>query len=253
MLGLDQMTPHAASGRSRRLIEEIKTKLGVDQKIARLTDYQRDVDPTSSHCRLELAVRRWRYGAPNMAIVDACFNMPQFYDGNQSEALVYQSGFVEFEFSGSIGSGPSRQRTQSFGGSFAGEGEPRILMAANLSKFQDLRFGKMLVDSPEAKYFHSFGGLRVPLHVLGTLSREKGLFRIKPLALRQYDPEKSHRMIPESRQEPGRVPGQNPSSPDHSCMIVYRTSILHPAKSKSPAPHEGAGHSQGERRSLVSL
>ena len=112
--------------------------------------------------------------------------MPQFYEAQQSEVLAYQTGFVEFDFCGSIEGGSSRQRPQSFCASGQDGETPHILMVANLSKFLNLRFGKLTPDSPAAVYFHSFSGQRVPLQVLGTLSREKGLFRLKPLAISQY-------------------------------------------------------------------
>ena len=112
--------------------------------------------------------------------------MPQFYEAQQSEVLAYQTGFVEFDFCGSIEGGSSRQRPQSICASGQDMETPRIVMLANLSKFLNLRFGKLTPDSPAAVYFHGFRGLRVPLEVMGTLSREKNLFRFKPLAISQY-------------------------------------------------------------------
>jgi hypothetical protein len=207
LLGLGHMSPHAASGRSKRLVEEIKAKLSVDEKVARLIAYQKDIDPTGSLVRLEIAVRKWRYGAPNMALVDAYFNMPQFYEGVPGEALTYQTGIVEFEFCGSIGGGPGRQRS-SFCSSATDQNPPCIIMAANLSKFRNLRFGKMTPDSPDAAIFHSLGGHRVPLHVLGTLAREKNLFRLKPLTIWRYDPGKGQGHTAEYGQEPARCPDE---------------------------------------------
>ena len=48
LLGLDHMSPQAASGRSKRLIEEIKARLSVNEKLARLIAYQQEIDVTGA-------------------------------------------------------------------------------------------------------------------------------------------------------------------------------------------------------------
>src|SRR5271166_4084025 len=183
LLGLGELTAEGTFGRSKKYIEEIKAKLSVENKVTRLLEYQRDLDSTSSLPILDLAVQRWLVGAPNMLVLNEYFNMPQFYPGAQSEALSYESGLVEFELDRRAGSRLASERPYACTNSCREREKPRVLMSANLSKFQNIRLGKMSPESPESKFFHQFGGLRVPLHVLGTLTKKKDHLRIKPLAI----------------------------------------------------------------------
>ncbi len=183
LLGLGESTAEGTLGRSKKFIEEIKAKLSVENKVTRLLEYQRDLDSTGSLPILDLAVQRWQYDAPNMLLLNEHFNMPQFYQGAQSEALSYESGFVEFELDRQTGSRLASKRPHACTNSCLERGNSRVLMSANLSKFQNLRLGKMSPESPESKFFHQFGGLRVPLHVLGTLTKNKDRLRIKPLVI----------------------------------------------------------------------
>ena len=183
LLGLDETTAGGFHWRSQKNIDEIKAKLSDQNKADRLLEYQRDQDSTGFSPALELAVRRWRYGGTSMLVLNEHFNMPQFYSGAQGEALAYASGFVEFEIDRPSGSGPPKKRPDVFA-SFSSENEkPRVLMSANLSKFQGIRLGKLSPDSPDAKFFHQFRGLRVPLQVLGTLTKKQDHLRIKPLVI----------------------------------------------------------------------
>ena len=118
-----------------------------------------------------------------MLVLNEYFNMPQFYQGAQSEALSYESGLVEFELDRRAGSRLASERPYACTNSCREREKPRVLMSANLSKFQNIRLGKMSPESPESKFFHQFGGVRVPLHVLGTLTKKKDHLRIKPLAI----------------------------------------------------------------------
>jgi hypothetical protein len=183
LLGLGESTAGGSLCRSKKFIEEIQAKLSVQNKATRLLEYQRVLDSTGSLPTLELAVQRWRYGVPNMLLVNEHFNMPQFYQGAQSEALAYESGLVEFEIDRPTGNKLARKRLDAFTNSCLGREKRRVLMSANLSKFQDIRLGKMSPDSPDAKFFHQFGGLRVPLQVLGTLTIKKDFLLIKPLVI----------------------------------------------------------------------
>ena len=183
LLGLGELIAEGTFGRSKKYIEEVKAKLSVENKVARLLEYQRDLDSTGSLPILDLAVQRWRFDAPNMLHLNEHFNMPQFYQGAQSEALAYESGFVEFELERQTGSRLASKRPYTCISSCVEREKPRVLMSANLSKFQNIRLGKMSPESPESKFFHQFGGLRVPLHVLGTLTKKKDHLRIKPLAI----------------------------------------------------------------------
>lgn len=183
LLGLAETTAGGPLCRSRKIIEEVKAKLSVQNKAARLLEYQRDLDSTSSLPTLELAVQRWRFGVPNMLFVNEHFNMPQFYQGAQSEALAYESGFVEFEIDREAESRLASERLHACTSSCRQREKTRVLMSANLSKFQDIRLGKLSPDSPDAKFFHQFEGLRIPLQVLGTLTIKKDFLLIKPLAI----------------------------------------------------------------------
>ena len=185
LLGLGELTAEGTLGGSKKYIEEIKAKLSVEDKVTRLLEYQRDLDSTGSLPVLDLAVQRWRYGAPNMLVLNEYFNMPQFYQGAESEALTYESGFVEFDHERRARSRLASERAYACT-NFCHEHEKRrVMMSADLSKFQNIRLGKMSPESPESKFFHQFGGLRVPLHVLGTLTTltMKDHLRIKPLVI----------------------------------------------------------------------
>jgi hypothetical protein len=57
----------------------------------------------------------------------------------------------------------------------------------------------MSPDSPVVKYFRNSSGHQVPLRVLGTLAREKGLLSFKPLVIWPFDPEKCHAQPPARR------------------------------------------------------
>ena len=61
LLGLDHLTAQAASIRSKKFIGEITAKLSVTDKVGRLVDYHREVDPAGSLRQLENAVRRWQF------------------------------------------------------------------------------------------------------------------------------------------------------------------------------------------------
>jgi len=183
LLGLDASTAEGTFGRSKKFIEELKAKLSVENKVTRLVEYQRDLDSTGSLPVLDLAVQRWRYSAPNMVLLNEYFNMPQFYQGAQSEALSYESGFVEFELDRRAGIRSASERHYACATYSRQREKPRVLISASLSKFQNLRLGKMSPESPESKFFHQSAGLRVPLHVLGTLTKNIDHLRIKPLVI----------------------------------------------------------------------
>ncbi len=183
LLGVGELKKGASPYPSRKYIDEIKAKLTVENKASRLVEYQREVDSTSTSPSLDMAIRRWRYDGTNMLYVYGHFNMPQFCPGSQGEALAYESGFVEFELDRSAGLGLGRRGPSAFGGSGSEREQPRVLISAYLSKFSNVRFGKMSSDSPEARYFHQFKGSWVPLHVLGTLARQKDNLRIKPVVI----------------------------------------------------------------------
>lgn len=183
LLGLSDSTAGTAFGRSKKYIDEIKAKLSVELKVARLVDDQLYLDSTSSLPILDLALQRWRYDAPNMVFLNDFFNMPQFFQGAQGEALTYESGLVEFELDRRAGHRLVSERSYANASSCRVSQKPRVLISANLSKFQNLRLGKMLPESPEAKYFHQFAGSRVPLHVLGTLAKNIDHVRIKPMVI----------------------------------------------------------------------
>ncbi len=183
ILGLDESTAEGTFVRSKKFIEEIKTKLSVENKVTRLVEYQKDLDSNGSLPILNLAIQRWRFGATNMLLLHEYFNMPQFYDGAHSEALSYESGFVEFELDRRAGSRPAIDKPYPFSDFSRTREKPRVLMSANLSKFQNLRLGKMSPESPESKFFHQFGGLRIPLQVLGNLTKNIDHIRVKPLAI----------------------------------------------------------------------
>ncbi len=183
LLGVDQLTTGGTFCRSRKYIDEIKAKLSVQNKTVRLLDYQRDVESAARASTLDLAIRRWRFGAANLICVHEHFHMPQFTMGQRSEVLVYASGFLEFELELLVEAGLGRRGSAMAATATLTREKLLVLMSANLSKFQNLRQGKMTPESPEAQYFHSFQGMRVPLHVLGSLNKCKDVFRIKPLAL----------------------------------------------------------------------
>jgi hypothetical protein len=184
LLGLNELGADSSLGRTKRYVEEIKAKLTVEEKLSKLIDYQRHRDSTGSFECIELAAQETRATIPHPVLTHEYFNMPQFYEGQHSEALAYQSGFVDFELDPSPGVKLGASKWGNRSKAFISGPRPRVVVSANLSKFHNLRYGKLPPDSPEATFFHQLGGKHVPLHVYGNLMREREVYhRIKPLAI----------------------------------------------------------------------
>jgi len=92
LLGSGPMTSQAASGRSKRLVDEIKAKLSVEEKVARLIDYQQDLVAAGSLRRMEIAVRKWRYGAtyyrPDFFDVETIYTVMRAYSPSEYSGKV---------------------------------------------------------------------------------------------------------------------------------------------------------------------
>lgn len=172
LLGLKEAAAETKLETVRGHIEEAKSRLSVEHKLVRLSEYLTKM----KNCFEDLetaAESTTKPGQPVFIRVEAEFDAPDFFPGHSGTEAINSSKAMVFTIDSNYDASDTYFKKSAF----------KFIMTASLEKFPRLR-GSMGNTSHEAIAFRGFLGKGIPLGVFGYLIRHNStVCQIKPYAI----------------------------------------------------------------------
>jgi hypothetical protein len=171
LLGIKELGANTEIEAVHGYVEAAKTKLTVEHKLERLTEYL----TKTKRCFGSLDEAASNSSKGEMAYVNAVekFNAPDFYSGQRNVRAINESGAIVFNVDKNYDSSDGYFKKGTFS----------FVMTAGLRNFTRIA-GGMAFKSHEAIMFSGFRGENIPLGVFGYVMRYSDLAcQVKPYAM----------------------------------------------------------------------